>query len=178
MPRLVKCPVCSASNEKKNTIPYKQRYYCKTCITEDEIIEKDEQAEQYKNLIDYICKLYDIKAPSILMVSQIKNFKEDYGYSYMGMQTTLHYFYELQDGNNVEDSNGVGIIPFVYDDAYNFYLECKEIKYDMQDMQDTDLEDMQQNIVININQSEIKKETDYRDNVFIAIEDIVEEDDE
>ena len=44
------------------------------------------------------------------------------------MKTTLHYFYEIQEGNDVADSMGIGIVPFVYDEAKRFYIDKKAVK--------------------------------------------------
>ena len=52
---------------------------------------------------------------------QIKDFKNDYDYSYSGMLKTLVWFYDIK-GNPKEKANGgIGIIPFVYKDALNYY---------------------------------------------------------
>lgn len=52
---------------------------------------------------------------------QINEFTTKYGYTYSGMLKALNYFYEIK-GNSIEKSNGgIGIIPYVYKDAYNYY---------------------------------------------------------
>ena len=66
----------------------------------------------------------------------VKEFKETYDYSYSGMLKTLIWFYEIK-GNSIEKANGgIGIIPFVYKDALNYYYNVymaqmanKEVKY-------------------------------------------------
>ena len=68
---------------------------------------------------------------------QLNQYVEEYNYTYSGMLKALIYFYEVK-GNSVEKANGgIGIIPFIYKDAcnyyYNLYLaqeanENKEIK--------------------------------------------------
>ena len=52
---------------------------------------------------------------------QIKDFQQEYGYTYSGMLKSLIYFYEVK-GNSTEKANGgIGIVPFVYKDAYRYY---------------------------------------------------------
>jgi hypothetical protein len=52
---------------------------------------------------------------------QIKDYKNEYNYSYSGMLKALVWFYEIK-GNSIEKANGgIGILPFVYQDAYNYY---------------------------------------------------------
>lgn len=119
-----KCPLCGKMNEKELSVLYQGKYYCSVCY---EI--KYQEAQDYKDLMRYICEdLYKIKAPTPLMLEQVKRFKEQFGYSYKGMKTTLHYFYEIEEGNDVSNSIGVGIIPFVYEDAKKFYIEKKAVK--------------------------------------------------
>jgi hypothetical protein len=44
-----------------------------------------------------------------------------YNYTYSGIHRSLEYFYEVK-GNSLDKANGgIGIVPFVYQDAYNYY---------------------------------------------------------
>ena len=112
MARKVKCPECGTYNDKENTVYHNSKYYCKICFE-----NKQKEAQDYKNLVAYICELYQIEAPTRWMLKQIKDYKEQFNFTYRGIKTTLHYFYEIQEGNSVEDSMGIGIVPFVYDEA-------------------------------------------------------------
>ena len=57
----------------------------------------------------------------MLINKQIKDFQKEYQYSLSGMLKSLIWFYEVK-GNNPEKSNGgIGIIPYAYQDAYNYY---------------------------------------------------------
>ena len=52
---------------------------------------------------------------------QINEFINKYNYSYSGIYRSLEYFYEIK-GNSKEKANGgIGIVPYVYQDAYNYY---------------------------------------------------------
>ena len=68
MARKVKCPECGTFNDKENTICHNSRYYCKVCYE-----NKNREAEDYKDLISYICSLFHIEAPTPLMLKQIKD---------------------------------------------------------------------------------------------------------
>ena len=51
---------------------------------------------------------------------QLNQYVEEYNYTYSGMLKALIYFYEVK-GNSVEKANGgIGIIPWIYKDAYNY----------------------------------------------------------
>ncbi|WP_440972138.1 hypothetical protein, partial [Megamonas funiformis] len=48
-------------------------------------------------------------------------YKAMYNYTYSGMLKSLIWFYEIK-GNSIEKANGgIGIIPFIYKDALQYY---------------------------------------------------------
>lgn len=58
---------------------------------------------------------------------QVNSYIEKYQYTYTGMQKALIYFYEVQ-GNEVDTTNPtLGIVPYIYDEAYNYYYELWKI---------------------------------------------------
>lgn len=160
----VKCPICGTFNDKELTVCHNKKYYCQVCYE-----EYQREAQDYKDLMKYICEnLYEIEAPTPLMLKQIKEYKEKFNYTYRGMKSTLHYFYEIQEGNDVENSIGVGIIPFVYDEAKQFYIDKKAVK---DSVIGCDLEQIENNKrVINKIQSTNPNENKYKDMVLIDIE--------
>ena len=102
------------------------------------------------------------------MLKQIKDFKEQFNYTYKGMKTTLHYFYEIQEGNDVGDSMGIGIVPFVYDEAKKFYIDKKAVK---DSVIGCDLEELQnKKRVINMRKAYKPNENKYKDMALIDIE--------
>lgn len=163
MARKVKCPECGTFNEKENAIYHNSKYYCKVCYE-----NKTQESQEYKDLIAYICELYQIEAPTGWMLKQIKDFKEQFKYTYKGMKTTLHYFYEIQEGNSVEDSMGIGIVPFVYDEAKKFYIDKKAVK---DSVSECNLNEMQnKKRIVKINKLDKPNENKYKDMALIDIE--------
>jgi len=75
-------------------------------------------------LEELICELFHIESPTKMMVSQITRFVtgQEYGYSYLDIARALAYFIEEQ-GNNPEIEKGIGIVPWVIDDARRFYSQ-------------------------------------------------------
>ncbi len=162
MARKVKCPECGTYNDKENTVYHNSKYYCKICFE-----NKQKEAQDYKNLVAYICELYQIEAPTRWMLKQIKDYKEQFNFTYRGIKTTLHYFYEIQEGNSVEDSMGIGIVPFVYDEAKRFYIEKKAVK---DSLKDCDLEEIgNRKKTIHINREQ-KTKNKYKEMALIDIE--------
>ena len=58
--------------------------------------------------------------------TQVKTFKEQYNYTYSGMYKALKYFYEIK-GNDIKKANGgIGIIPYIYKQAQDYFLALWE----------------------------------------------------
>ena len=134
--------VCLYCKEKFDTElepfvkPNRTRYAHKRCADKREA-EKTQEERDKEALEKYIMKLLDEPYLSARVKKQIKDYQEQYKYTYSGMLKSLIWFYEIK-GNSTEKANGgIGIIPFIYKDAcnyyYNLYLaqeanENKEIK--------------------------------------------------
>ena len=101
-----------------------RRYAHQTCKPDGELVplaEKPKEDEDLTKLKDYISKLYGDKANWHLIMKQIKDYQKEYNYSLSGILKSLVWFYEVK-GNSPEKSNGgIGIVPFAYQDAYNYY---------------------------------------------------------
>ena len=53
---------------------------------------------------------------------QIKQFTTENKYSLSGILKSLIYWYDVK-GNSIDKSGGgLGIVPYIYQDAYNYYL--------------------------------------------------------
>lgn len=130
--RMVKCPYCEEKLDKEESYEYKKRYYHPNCFQTWQREGKD-----YQNLLDYISKLYKLEYPSLMMKKQIKDLKDE-GYKYKGMELALKYFYETLN-NRVQDNTGVGIIPFVYEEAKRHYIKQKKINESFNNVKNEEL---------------------------------------
>jgi hypothetical protein len=111
--------------------------------------------------------LYSIDIPTGWILKQIKDFKEQFNYTYKGIKSTLHYFFEIQEGNDVADSLGIGIVPFVYDEAKKFYIDKKAVRDSLIGI---NLEEMEANKkIINIKRNSFELDK-YKDVALIDIE--------
>ncbi|MGG3890234.1 hypothetical protein [Metabacillus fastidiosus] len=119
MGRKVKCPHCQEKVDKDEAHPHQKRYYHPKCF---EI--KQRESQDYNELLEYVSELYK-DLPLILIKKQIKEMKDE-GYKYKGMELALKYFYETL-GNRVQENTGVGIIPYVYEEAKAHYLKQRRI---------------------------------------------------
>ena len=72
-------------------------------------------------LKDFINQLYGKNANWAQINRQIKIYTTENNYTYSGILKSLVYFYQVK-GNSIDKSNyALGIVPFVYQDAYNYY---------------------------------------------------------
>ena len=70
---------------------------------------------------NYIKKLFKEDYLNAKIRKQIRDFRKEYQYTYSGMLKTLYWWYEIK-GNSIDlAQGGIGIIPFIYDDALKYY---------------------------------------------------------
>ena len=105
-----------------------RRYAHQSCMPDGEIVPLAETVDpELEKLKDYIKKIYKDKANWALINKQIKDYQAKYNYTISGILKSLVWFYDVK-GNDVEKSidksnGGLGIVPFCYNDAYNYYYD-------------------------------------------------------
>ncbi len=70
-------------------------------------------------------KIFDYEFVPPLIRKQINSFIKEYNYTYSGMLKALVYFHEVK-GNPIQERSGIGILPYIYKDAYNYYYALWE----------------------------------------------------
>lgn len=125
------CPKCNVRFDRDKVQAVKvaaRRYGHLTCYPDNTdlmplAVKVSKDDEGYSELKDYINNLYGKKANWAMITKQIKDYHKNYDYSYSGILKTLKYFYEVQN-HSIEDSNGgIGIVPYTYDAAYDYYYK-------------------------------------------------------
>ena len=122
MAHIVTCQYCRKKFDR-DKIPFVQispkRYAHKDCSKEEDARLKQEEADKI-DLENYIMKLLGEDYISPRVRKQINTYREQYQYTFSGMKKALVYFYEVK-GNSTEKANGgIGIVPYVYKDAFNY----------------------------------------------------------
>lgn len=123
MARKVKCPVCDKMNPKDETVKLGNRYYCPACAEE----RNHQQLSDWDILFQYICWLYRIPNLTGQMYKQLKDYRDNWEYTDIGMYHTLRYYHEIL-GKPVKDDAGLGIIPYYYDRARAFIYKQYSLK--------------------------------------------------
>lgn len=63
----------------------------------------------------------------------MNDYIKEYQYTYSGMLKALVYFYEVKGHDKNKANGGIGIIPFIYKDAYNYYYNLWMIQQSNKD---------------------------------------------
>lgn len=133
---IVECAYCHQKMSKKKDAPVQLsngKYVHKHCA---ELEEKREKTDSEK-LNDYIMKLFEVNYVSPKIKKQINTFIQEYNYSYSGIQKALCYYFEVKHGDIDKSGGGIGIVPYIYKDAYNYYYDlwCAQQKNEKLDME-------------------------------------------
>lgn len=122
----VKCPWCEEwfkTNEVEYNYDTKlKRYFHSHCYKKYE-----RELEHKEELKEYILNMFDYKGLGPKINSQIKKYRTEMNFTYEGILKSLKYFYDVK-GNSTEKANGgIGIVPYVYQEANNYY-DKKELR--------------------------------------------------
>ena len=108
---------------------------CAFCKSETDKIEKNEAvriddknfhsscAKKYvdrKELNEVICRIFNFEKPGPRINVHISKFVKE-GMTYKGMTNALIYFYDIKKNSVEKSNNGIGIIPWVYEEAQNYF---------------------------------------------------------
>ena len=121
---MVKCKYCGVmfdANEEPYVKVTERRYAHKACVDKQDAL-KTQDEKDLEELEKYIKELLHLDSISPRIRKQIHTYHINNSYSYSGMRKALYWFYEVE-GNSIEKANGgIGIIPYVYDNAYKYFL--------------------------------------------------------
>ena len=120
-----KCVYCKGEFDR-DKLPYVQvterRYAHKECAEKNQV-NKSQSEMDYETLADYIEKLFGVGFINAKVAKQIRDFRIQYNYTYSGMLGTLVYWYEIKKAPIDKANGGIGIIPYIYDQAKEYYTK-------------------------------------------------------
>lgn len=114
---------------KSELFAYKNKNYCFKHFQ-----QKQKEDEDRAKLYGMIKKYFNISYPTGLMLAQIKKFQTVNGYSLESMADTIDYMASLP-WVVLDSSKGLGLIPYVYDDAYNERIRSKSAQIKAEEYQ-------------------------------------------
>lgn len=123
MAHIVKCSICGERFDR-DKFPFvktsNRRYAHYECsLTEN---EKQTQEEQDKKALEeYIMKLFNETYINPRVRKQLNQYVNEFNYTYSGIHKALVYFFEVKH-NSIEKANGgIGIVPYCYKQAFDYY---------------------------------------------------------
>lgn len=100
----------------------KSKYAHEACHLID--MQRDKSDEEKLN--EYIMSLFDTDYVLPGARKQIKEYIEKYHFTHSGILKALVYYYEVKNGS-IEKAHGqIGIVPYIYQEAYNYYYALWE----------------------------------------------------
>lgn len=121
----VKCVYCQQlfDRDREPTVAVStKRYAHKKCYDQIEG-QKTQEERDYELLEKYLMELFNTNYVSARIKKQIKEYKEEYNYTISGMYKALVWWYDIQHSDITKANDGIGIIPYIYDQAYKYYYK-------------------------------------------------------
>ena len=118
----VTCAYCKKPMSKKDddcVMAGNGKYAHKACQSLEEKREKTDREQ----LEDYIKQLFGTTYIDPRVRAQIKKYVEEFNYTYSGIRKALIYHYEIKGGDKSKANGGIGIVPYVYEAAYNYHYQ-------------------------------------------------------
>ena len=101
-------------------------------------LEQSRELTDQEKLERYIMKLFNSDYVYARIKKQIQDYVTNHGYTYSGIQKALVYYYEVK-GNKFDEGKaqgGIGIVPSVYQHAYNYYYAIWEAQQKQEHISD------------------------------------------
>lgn len=143
------CPICKKrfNRDRTECVEMGRRYAHLACAQTAE--EKFTQEEKDKKALEeYIMQLFRTDFVNPAIQKQIKEYVEKNNFSYSGIRKALVYFYEVKHGDKTKAKGRISIVPYVYQDAFNYYYALWEAQQKNQDIQTKSLQRNVREIVI------------------------------
>lgn len=128
---MVKCSVCGEYFDAETT-PYEKthkgrRYAHVYCIEHrDELISQDQKDKE--QLEGYLKEILQVEQLTPRFYKSLNDFIKLYNYTYKGIFQALVYFIEIKQNDKSKITESLGIVPYIYKDAYNYFFALWEAR--------------------------------------------------
>lgn len=65
--------------------------------------------------------MFNTNTISAKIKKQIERYIKENNFSYSGIRRSLIYFYEVKQNSLEKSNDGIGIVPWIYQEAYQYY---------------------------------------------------------
>ena len=133
-PHLVQCRIChypiDINKEKENIDwiqPSKGWYYHKECYETWKAAPATDE-EWVLMIFDFLARDLKVNYNYFLCKQQIENFWKKQKINPKGIYFSLKYFYEVKKNPWEKGHGGIGIVPYVFDDAKAYWIQQEQKK--------------------------------------------------
>lgn len=119
---IVKCRICGENfDTNKEEFVQKGRWYAHKKCFDDREAAKTQEEKDLDHLMQYCASLYGKLFNYNQTLRLAKSYHEKNNFTYSGIERTMKYVYEIKK-EPIEKGNGsIGIVPYMYDKAYNYW---------------------------------------------------------
>lgn len=123
MAHIVTCPFCSVKfdRDKQSFIQVSAKRYAHVECYNAREENKTQEQKDLEELEELIKTLFNEPYVNARIKKQIKDYMAEYHYTYRGIILTLKYWYGVKAQSIEKANGGIGIVPFVYEDAKRYY---------------------------------------------------------
>lgn len=131
MSHKVKCRVCGIQfdtdtlNKEDWLMPSKNFYYHARCYNDWKVNSNHSDEEWIDLIYDFIARDLKVSYDFHMCEAQRKKYLSQNKYTNKGIYFSLKYFYELKKGDWSKGNGGIGIIPFIYKEATEYWTQLE-----------------------------------------------------
>lgn len=124
MAHIVTCVYCKHKfdRDKYPFVQISQRRFAHPQCASVEDQKRNAEDKDREDLEKFIMELFNTTYVDPKVRKQIKQYVEDYHYTYSGIHKALVYHFDICGGSVEKANGGIGIVPYVYQNAYNYYF--------------------------------------------------------
>ena len=122
MAHFVKCKICEQrfDRDKEAAVEVGGRRYAHAKCAEG--YETPQEQIDLDNHHQYLKTLFKNEYKYLTLQKQIEGFITKYGFTYSGILKSLIYWYDIKENTLDRASGRIGIVPYIYDDAREYYF--------------------------------------------------------
>lgn len=123
MSHYVMCQYCDKKfdRDKEEFVKISEKRFAHKLCSDENNGRLTKEAQQRIELENYIKKLLHQDFINPKVRNQLREYIDVYHYTYSGMLKSLQYFYEIKKNNTEKMNQGIGIIPYCYEDARKYF---------------------------------------------------------
>lgn len=122
MARKSVCKNCNIELLKEEKYMHSSKSYCKHCYDAIQI-----KKNEYELLITTICEYLSIDKPTGLILKQIKDYIDKFGYTYNGITYCLWYIKAIENKTFNETKYGIAYVKYNYEKAKAYFEQQQKI---------------------------------------------------